>query len=230
VLAELLAHPGVTEELRIGTRFGLMAFHGGNLERGTDDIAATAVDRSGASLYAVRQPPDLRWHVPSLHFQPEASPKLATFLHHVDVAVAVHGYGREGMWTSLLVGGRNRKLAVALGSALRAGLGDGFTVVDDIDAIPAELRGVHSRNPVNQPPGGGVQLELPPRVRRHTGVPTFDPAWEAAIIDALASVAGSWTSASSPNRSRARPTTTSSPSPASPSSSASTPSSGPTTT
>ena len=84
---------------------------------------------------------------------------------------------------------------------------------------PRELRGVHPRNPVNQPPGGGVQLELPPRVRRHTGVPTFDPAWEAAIIDALASVAASWTSASSPSRSRARPTTTSSPSPASPNSS-----------
>ena len=34
-----------------------------------------------------------------------------------------------------------------------------------------------------------MQLELPPRVRPGTGVPTFDPAWPAAIADALARVA-----------------------------------------
>jgi len=209
VLAELLAHPGVTEEVTLGSSFGIMAFHGGNLERGTDDIAAAAADRSGASLYAVRQPSDLRWHVPSLQFQPEASARLAAFLDHVRVAVAVHGYGREGMWTTLLVGGQNRELASVLGAALRSGLGDGFVVADDLEEIPPELRGVHPRNPVNRPAERGVQLELPPRVRPHTGVPTFDPSWPAAIVDALATVAASWTSASSPNPSRARPTTTS---------------------
>ena len=207
MLAELLAHAGVTEELVVGTRFGLMAFHGGNLERGTDDIAAAAAERAGASLYAVRQPPDLRWHIPSLEFRPEASERLAAFLGHVEVAVAVHGYGREGLWTTLLLGGRNRSLASTLAAELRAALGDGFTVLDDLDAIPPELRGVHARNPVNRPPLHGVQLELPPRVRRHTGVPTFDPAWEEAIVAALGRVAGTWTSASSPRPGAARPAT-----------------------
>ena len=65
----------------------------------------------------------------------------------------------------------------------------GFTVVDDLEAIPRELRGVHPRNPVNRPSGGGVQLELPPRVRRGTGVPTFQAAYEQAVIDALAATA-----------------------------------------
>ena len=192
MLAELLAHPGVEEECRIGSTFGLLAFHGGNLEKGTDAIAAAAAEASGASLYAVRQPPDLRWHVPSVEFVPEASPALASFLDHVQVVVAVHGYGREGMWTTLLLGGRNRELARALGGELRAGLGGGFTVVDELDEVPPELRGVHRRNPVNRPPATGVQLELPPRVRAGTGVPTFDPAWPAAIADALATVARSW--------------------------------------
>jgi phage replication-related protein YjqB (UPF0714/DUF867 family) len=31
--------------------------------------------------------------------------------------------------------------------------------------MPEALRGVHPSNPVNRAPGGGVQLELPPRVR-----------------------------------------------------------------
>lgn len=189
MLADLLAHPGVTEEVRIGSRFGILAFHGGNLERGTDAIATEAAARSGASLYTVRQPPDLRWHVPSVHFDPAASPALARFLAHVRVAVAVHGYGRDGMWTTLLLGGRNRSLAADLGGELRAGLGDGFTVVDDLDEVPRELRGVHRRNPVNRPPEFGVQLELPPRVREGTGVPTFDPAWPRAIAAAIARVA-----------------------------------------
>jgi phage replication-related protein YjqB (UPF0714/DUF867 family) len=166
-----------------------MAFHGGNLEKGTDTIAADAAQRSGASLYVVRQPADLRWHVPSVEFRPERSAALARFLGHVDLVVAVHGYGRRDMWTTLLLGGANRGLAAVLGAALRVRLGEGFTVVDDLDEIPRELRGVHPRNPVNIARGGGVQLELPPRVRPGTDAPTYQPAYETAVVEALAEVA-----------------------------------------
>jgi phage replication-related protein YjqB (UPF0714/DUF867 family) len=195
VFEDLLAHPGVEEVCELRSRFGLMALHGGNLERGTDVIASAAAERAGASLYAVRQPPGLRWHVPSVAFDPGTSPTLARFLDHVETAVAVHGYGRPDMWTTLLVGGQNRVLAAALRTALEGALGDDFRVVDDVARIPRPLRGQHPRNPVNLPPAQGVQLELPPRVRAGTGVPTFDPAWPAAITAALARVAKeeSWT-------------------------------------
>jgi phage replication-related protein YjqB (UPF0714/DUF867 family) len=186
---DLLAQPGVEEVCELRSRFGLMAIHGGNLERGTDVIAAAAAERAGASLYAVRQPPGLRWHVPSVAFDPAASPALARFLDHVDVVVAVHGYGRPDMWTTLLVGGQNRPLAATLRSALEGALGDGFSVVDDVERIPLALRGQHPRNPVNLPRGGGVQLELPPRVRPGTGAPTYQPGYEAAITAALVEVA-----------------------------------------
>ena len=189
MLGELLAHPGVEETCTLRSRFGILAFHGGNLERGTDTIATTAASRAGASLYAVSQPSDLRWHVPSVAFAPEASPDLARFVAHVDAAVAIHGYGREGMWTTLLVGGRNRPLAVRLAHALRGRLGDGFTVVDDVSAIPERLRGLDPRNPVNLPRFAGAQLELPPRVRPGTGTPTYRPEYEAAVIDALVELA-----------------------------------------
>lgn len=191
VLADLLAHPGVEEICELRGCVGLLAPHGGSLERGTDTIAAAAAERAGASLYAVLQPPDLYWHVPSVAFDPQASPALAAFLGHVDAVVAVHGYGRRGMWTTLLVGGRNRTLAGRLSSALRMALGDGFTVVDDPEAIPRRLRGLHPRNPVNLPRHAGAQLELPPRVRSGTGAPTYRPAYEAAVIDALAMVTAS---------------------------------------
>jgi phage replication-related protein YjqB (UPF0714/DUF867 family) len=155
VIAELLAHDGVVETCELRATVGFMAIHGGSLERGTAEVARRSADACGASIYTIEQPDDLQWHIPS---------NLGAFLDHVDVVVSVHGYGREGWWTRLLVGGTNRDLATRTAGTLRRHL-DGFEVLDLIDAIPRELRGLHPGNPVNRPRGGGVQLELPPRVR-----------------------------------------------------------------
>jgi phage replication-related protein YjqB (UPF0714/DUF867 family) len=167
MLGELLAHDGVRECLEIGSRVGFLALHGG-LERGTFEIAEAASGRSGASLYAVVQPADLRWHLPSSAYDPEHSEALAAFLDHVDIVVSVHGYGglvtSDDRWTTVLVGGSGREIAGRLATSLRAAL-PGYTFLDDVDLIPERLRGVHPANPVNRVPGGGVQLELPPRVR-----------------------------------------------------------------
>jgi phage replication-related protein YjqB (UPF0714/DUF867 family) len=194
--AELLAHEGVEEDLELRSRFGFLAFHGGNLEVGTDVVAARAAEAAGASLYAVRQPDGLRWHVPSIEVTPDESDSLGAFLDHVDVAVALHGYGREGMWTTLLLGGSHRELATHLAGHLRRAL-PGYEVVDDLPAIPPELRGVHRANPVNRCRLGGVQVELPPRVRSWT------PFWAdlptgaeiphlAPLVDGLVAAAASW--------------------------------------
>lgn len=195
--AELLAHDGVEEDVALRSTFGFMAFHGGNLEEGTDAIATAAATASGASLYAVRQPEGLRWHIPSTQVTPDDSPSLAAFLAHVDVVVAVHGYGRDGMWTTLLLGGSNRTLATHLATHLRAGM-PGYTVIDELDQVPRELRGVHRANPVNRCAGGGVQLELPPRTRSRT-VPMWADLPEDApiphgqdLIEALAAAARTW--------------------------------------
>lgn len=193
---ELLAHPGVEEVTELRSRFGFMAFHGGSLEEMTDVVAERAAARSGASLYAVRQPHDLRWHIPSTSVSPDHSANLASFLAHVDVVVTVHGYGREGFWLKLLLGGRNRDLAHHVASHLRPALPD-YDCVTDMDEIPASLRGLHQANPVNLPPAGGVQLELPPRVRGRSPVwkdwpgPGLVPHTEA-LIDGLVAAASSW--------------------------------------
>lgn len=182
---ELLASPGVEEVLELRSTFGFMAFHGGSLERMTDVIAIDAAERAGASVYAVVQPPDLQWHIPS--HQVAGSDALDAFLAHVDVAVALHGYGRENMWHQILLGGSNRTLAAHLVAHLQPALPH-LDVVADLDAIPRALAGLHPDNPVNKPSGGGVQVELPARARGLT--PHNYPV--EPLMQGLADAARAW--------------------------------------
>ena len=195
----LIAHPDVDEVCELRGRFGLMAFHGGNLERTTDVIAQEVAERSGASLYAVIQHAPLRQHLPSITLRPEHSERLREFLDRVDTVIAVHGYGRETQFWNVLLGGRNRALATHLAKHLRARLPEEFGVVDDIDAIPRGLRGLHEANPVNLPPNAGVQLELPPTIRWNKqarnwsdceGTPRAPQV--STLIDALAGAIDAW--------------------------------------
>ncbi|MGZ4706187.1 MAG: poly-gamma-glutamate hydrolase family protein, partial [Acidimicrobiales bacterium] len=107
----------------------------------------------------------------------------------------------QDMFTTLLLGGRNRELGRHVGRHLQSGL-PGYEIVDALERIPKELRGLHPENPVNRPRQGGVQLELPPRVR---GLGPFwadfraehgddaHPPHTEALIDALADAATTWT-------------------------------------
>jgi len=191
-LAELLAVPGVEERVELAGPVGLLAFHGG-LEGGTETVADAAATRSRASLYTIVQPPTLRWHLPSHTVGAGASPALLRFLDHVEVAIAVHGYGRPGRGRDLLLGGGNRDLASRLAQSLRQHLPE-WTVIDDLAELPREMRGLHPDNPVNRCRGGGVQLELPPAVRGASGrlldaqvcVP------EPGLVTALAEVVSEW--------------------------------------
>jgi phage replication-related protein YjqB (UPF0714/DUF867 family) len=196
MFAELLALPGVEEVVELRSRFGFMAYHGGNLELATDVIASRAAEAAGASYYGVHQPDDLQWHIPSTRVRPAESAALGVFLAHVDTVITVHGYGRRGFFTSLLLGGRNRALATHVGGHLRVAL-PAYEIMTDLDAIPPELRGQHPENPVNLPRQAGVQLELPPRVRGSSPLwwdwegPGLVPHTQA-LIDALSAAATSW--------------------------------------
>lgn len=195
-LAELLATPGVAETVEVRSRFGFMAVHGGELEEMTDVIASAAADAADASLYTVRHPADLDHHLPSIRFLTEGSDRLERFLDHVDVVISIHGYGRPGRWTDVMVGGASRSLAAEIGDRFAQDL-DGYRWITDLDDIPRPLRGMHPDNPVNRPTHAGVQLELPPRLRGLSplspppGPDGLSPPTRA-LIDALADVARRW--------------------------------------
>jgi phage replication-related protein YjqB (UPF0714/DUF867 family) len=199
LLKEFLARSEVRELCELRGRFGVMAYHGGNLERTTDAVAAELADRTGASFYGVTQEPPHRHHIASTAFDPEHSPTLASFLEHVEVVITIHGYGRRRLWRSLLLGGQNRPLARHVAGHLREHLPDRYSVLDDLDTIPRELRGQDPRNPVNRPPERGVQIELPPTIRwnyrewgwsDHEGVSRTEHV--DRLIDGLTAAVSSW--------------------------------------
>lgn len=163
-LEELLACRGVEEEVLLRSRFGFMAFHGGSLEQHTDTIASAAAEAAQASLYVVRQPPNLRWHIPSTLFRPEESPKLHAFLNGVDVVLTIHGFRRKAFPQHVLLGGRNRRLARHVAATLQPMLPN-YVIEHELERIPEPIRGLRADNPVNLPRFGGVQVELPPAIR-----------------------------------------------------------------
>jgi phage replication-related protein YjqB (UPF0714/DUF867 family) len=193
-LSALLSDPGVSESIRLRSRFGFLAIHGGGLEQMTDVIAERAAEAAEASVYLLRHPDRYPHHLPSALFDPGESPRLAEFLDHVDVAVSLHGYGRIGRSTQLLAGGRNRALAAHLAQHIQL---PGYQVVTDLDAIPHELRGLHPDNPVNRVRDGGTQLELSVRVRGlspRSPLPGADglSSVTSALVQGLAAAARSW--------------------------------------
>jgi phage replication-related protein YjqB (UPF0714/DUF867 family) len=200
-LADLLATPGVVEHCELRSPVGFLALHGG-LEAATFEIAAAAASRAGASLYAVVQPADLTWHVPSHRYALAESRALAAFCAHVEVGISLHGFGgvrdHERRWTTIVVGGSGRDHATIVADELRRALPD-YDVLDDMDVIPREYRGVHPDNPVNRVRGAGVQIELPPRVRGSSpvwadhdfGAEPFVPH-TVALLDALVAASARW--------------------------------------
>ncbi len=193
--AAALSRDGTTEHCQLRSTFGFLAFHGGALEATTDVIASSAAQLAGASYYGIVHPGD-QPHFPSIEVDPQHSALLAGFLGHVEVVVAIHGFGRQGYFTSLLLGGRNRPLAEHIAGHLRTAL-PAYDAITELERIPRGLRGLHERNPVNLPPCAGVQIELPPRVRGSSPL-WWD--WEgpgptphtARLIEALAAASISW--------------------------------------
>ena len=185
-LAELLAMPGIREECILRSNVGFMALHGGSQDRGTEQIARRAADETGASYYAIVQPSGLRVHLTSRRHDPDHSVHLRTFLEHVDVAISVHGFGRDGfaLWLNpnrgliiepygpatrgeqtgplrgVIVGGLNAPLVAAARQLFQRRFAGCYHVADERVRL-----GFHPDNPVNLPSAHGVQVELPPGLR-----------------------------------------------------------------
>lgn len=188
MLDELLAAEGVREEVELAGAIGVMALHGG-LEAGTAELAGEIGRTTGASRYVVIQPDELAWHVPSVRYDPRVSSGLRRFLEHVQLAISLHGFGRQGLEDAVLLGGSNRRVADLLAAAL--GRHTPLRTITDLDAMPAGLRGLHLANPVNLPEHGGVQVELSPGARAPQHLPGLLTAVASVVRSEMGSICAS---------------------------------------
>jgi phage replication-related protein YjqB (UPF0714/DUF867 family) len=203
--SDVLAGPGVRETVVLRGDLGLLAPHGSNMEDGTERIAAAVAERCGASLYSVTYPGT--WeeartlHVSGVLIEPDATEALAAFTAHCRTVIAVHGYTREAMRHTALVGGRNAALAGLVAEELEARLPEPADVLAGA-AVPAGLRGTSPQNLTNRFPEEGCQIELPPRLRVSYpsrifwgGCTPNENIYAEAVIDALSAALKRYTDA-----------------------------------
>ncbi|MER6472486.1 poly-gamma-glutamate hydrolase family protein [Streptomyces collinus] len=173
--------------LTAGSGVGLLALHAGT-EGGTAELAEEVAARTGATALVFTQPAGDPVHLPSHRMAVDHCAALREFLASVTVVVSLHGHLRRETPRAVFLGGANREAARVLGQELTLYAPD-FEAVTDLDAIPAGLRGLHPRNPVNLAAEAGVQVELPLAARtlrpgEVRGVPDLPPPSVAAALTA----------------------------------------------
>ena len=160
-------HDGdVREFLHLAGSIGLLALHGGLIEPGTEEIARTVAEQSGASLYVYsgRRPADnLALHRPSHGIELDSRPLVLQFLNHVNTAISIHGHGRDCCFA--YVGGLNQDMVQTFVELARSILPQ-YKWICDPETIPAGIKGRNPNNIVNLPPLQGMQLEMPKTLRQ----------------------------------------------------------------
>ncbi|POX50157.1 hypothetical protein C3489_23215 [Streptomyces sp. Ru71] len=160
-LTERVTIEGVefTVTLTPGDGIGLLALHA-SVEGGTGELADELAQRCGATRLVFRQSDGEPVHIPSARMGAVPCRLLRDFLARVDVVVSLHGHLRPAAPRSIFLGGADRTAPRLMAGGL-ASLRPRFEPVTDLALIPAALRGVNPRNPVNMAGGSGVQVELP---------------------------------------------------------------------
>lgn len=164
-LAELITHTDVIEYTILQGKVGVMAVHGGNIERGTEQIAHYTAKHSNSSLYVISprtRKRDWKFHISSNKINPKESENLAHFLEHISTAISIHGHVIKK--NVICVGGLNASLRRRVVASLR----ESFDVVDAVEegGICRNLSARNPRNVVNYAKEKGVQIEIPLTLRK----------------------------------------------------------------
>ena len=190
-LQELILMAGssdTSEHLHLGSSLGLVAMHGGGIEPGTEEIARFVAYHSGASLYVYAgrlSTGNLSLHRPSHRMKLEDRPLVMQFLNHVNMAISIHGHGRNERCA--YVGGLHQAMVHQFVEVAQAALCH-YEWIFNPESIPSGIRGQNPNNIVNLPPAQGMQLELPRDLRRTKSTPDgrkLEPAGDALVLSRL---------------------------------------------
>ncbi len=162
---------GFVEYARFAGGVAVLAVHGGGIEPGTEELAEYAAAETGCSLYVFSgrlEKGNSRLRRMSRSLFREEDSLRSRVIGQANAVISIHGHGRDA----------NEIYAVGASEVLKGMFVElmaqrlpAFPVVTDPAKIPKGLAGLHPDNVVNLPAGGGLQLELPARLRTCTDAP-----------------------------------------------------------
>ncbi|MCI2774223.1 poly-gamma-glutamate hydrolase family protein [Staphylococcus petrasii] len=142
------------------SRVLILAPHGGNLEKGTTELAKAIANKGGYDYYAVnanRNANNRPLHVISTNYDDK---DLINSNYNRDVSVSVHGAGQTQGYNTVLMGGRDTQLLGLISQELKK-----FKF--NVQRATGYLAGTDTNNIVNfNKKGMGVQLEITPDIRK----------------------------------------------------------------
>jgi len=151
---------GVSYQLEVanrGSRFTIIAPHGGGIEPGTSEItkAIAGTQFSYYTFDGIQQEGNERLHITSTLFD---EPKCLQIVHDSEIVIAIHGC--KGVGTFAYLGGLHNELKALLITELAKA---GF----DARLTEASYAGTQLQNICNQGRSGrGVQIEISEGLRR----------------------------------------------------------------
>ena len=145
-----------------GTKIAVLAYHA-KTEAGTAEIAEAVHEKSPSSMYVFKGNRVASTKVTHTH-----SDKLKSLVKEAETAVSVHGYkNKKGVDNNVIyVSGQHGKLSSKIAKELQKNFGDNYHIETNPDYIPKHLQGKSDYNIVNKFEKGGVQIELPEKLRK----------------------------------------------------------------
>lgn len=167
--AQAQAVGGGAEVTVSGSKYLVLAPHGGSVEAGTDAQALTAagiLKGAGWAFYGYGAGSYARWHITSTELYPASWPRLQALLNvcrQYSYAVAFHGFSSSG----ILIGGSAPLYLKQKVQAALQGAAPGQIV--SIAVAGASYSGDSSRNLVNRFAKYGIQIEQSMAARQTYG-------------------------------------------------------------
>ena len=138
----------------------IFAPHGGNIEKGTTELAKAISNKGNYDYYAfngARNKNNSQLHVTSTNYNDS---DLINRNYNKDISISVHGTGQSQGKNTVLIGGRDEKLIQIISKELS-------TFKFNVKRSVGYLAGIETNNIVNfNKRGEGIQLELTPDLRK----------------------------------------------------------------
>ena len=168
MINELLKHRFIKEYIWIKDDIAILAFHGGGIEPGTEQICRYIAKKSNSSLYVFssrKKTGNWDCHISCRKISPCDSANLSEIIDQCKVGIAIHGHAKDN--EDIYVSGINKRLLKLISDNLKIRFDrDSIKTNLDLD-LPDDVSYEGEKDHIlNHFPETGVQIELPRFFRR----------------------------------------------------------------